>query len=379
MRAVSSRRVHDLPLTLDRGTALVVSLKFNPGHFSHLVANYRLLEEAGFTPYLYVHRAFNAMDPRNEFRKVNSATDLSGLAPVRLAVFWFPSLKNVVEVVRLRLRWRSCIVYVLHEPFESFQRYRANGLRATRIWAINLVNIVVLLLSHAVILPSGSALRRYEERYGWLRRRYSLVPLLFDDEAGPTATPIGKRYIAYIGTVAPDHAFDRFAEFAHKAMSEGWFPELKFAIATSSTIPATQLALLQPHVDAGRLVVTSAHALSTDEINSFYRGSVVVWNAYNRSMQSGVLPKAYMFGAAVISLMRNANEYVEDGVTGILIDDNKDVQAIRIAVQRILDRRDAFFSACRRAFLVTFYYRNRLTIFDSIVNRVGSSRITRND
>jgi glycosyltransferase involved in cell wall biosynthesis len=364
---------------LNRPSALVVSLNFNPGHFSHLVANYRLLEEAGFTPYLYVDQAFNGMDVRSEFRKVNSPTGLSDLVPVRLAVFWFPSVKNIVEIVRLRLRWRSCIVYVLHEPFESFQRYRASGMGATRIWAINLVNVVVLLLSHAIILPSSSALRRYEEKYGWLRRRYSLVPLLFDDEAGPTATPIGKRYIAYIGTVAPDHAFDHFAEFAHRAMTDGWFPELTFAIATSSTIPAAQLALLQPHVDAGRLVVTSAHPLSTEEINNFYRDSLVVWNAYSRSMQSGVLPKAYMFGAAVISLSTNANEYVQDGVTGILIHDNKDVQAIRMAVHRILDRRDEFFSACRRAFLATFYYRNRLAIFDAIVNQVGSSTNTRND
>lgn len=357
--------------------ALVVSLNFNPGHFSHLVANYRLLEEAGYTPFLYVHPAFNTMDVRNEFRTANSPTELGELGAVRLAVFWFPSLKNIVEIIRLRLRWRTRIVYIFHEPFESFKRYRVGGFsvaRATRVWAISLINTAVLALSHAVILPSDSALRRYEEKYQWLRRHHSMVPLLFDDEAGPSATSVGKRYIAYIGTVAADHAFDRFVEFAHCAMSGRWFPGWTFAIATSSTIPPAQAALLQPHVDAGRIVITSGHPLLTEEINSFYRDSVVVWNAYNRTMQSGVLPKAYMFGAAVIGLSRNSNEYVQDGITGILVDDNTDVDAIRRGVQSILDRRDGFFTACRLAFLDTFYYRNRLTIFDAVVAKCSGAK-----
>jgi glycosyltransferase involved in cell wall biosynthesis len=352
--------------------ALVVSLKFNPGHFSHLVANYKLLGEARFTPWLYVHPDFNAMDPRNEYRKLNSSADVSELGPPRLAVFWFPSLKNVVEILTLRLRWRTRVVYVFHEPFESFQRYRAGGfgvLRSLRVGAINLVNIAILLLSHGVIVPSVSALRRFDEKYRWIGRRSSLVPLLFDDEAGATATTDAKRFISYVGTVAADHAFDRFVEFADRAMNEQWFPEWKFAIATSSTIPQATLALLQPHADAGRLVITSAHPLSTEEINSYYRDSVVVWNAYNRSMQSGVLPKAYMFGAAVIVLRRNAHEYVSDDVTGILIDDNGDALAIRDAVQRILDRRVEFFNACRQFFLDTFFYRKRLHIFDDVVSR----------
>ena len=42
--------------------ALIVSLNFNPGHFSHLIANYKLLEDVGYKPYLYVNEAFNKMD-----------------------------------------------------------------------------------------------------------------------------------------------------------------------------------------------------------------------------------------------------------------------------------------------------------------------------
>lgn len=352
----------------DRPVALIVSLKFHPGHFSHLVANYRLLEEAGFTPVLYLHPRFARMDERREFRTVTSPRELEALAP-RLAVFWFPNLRNVTEILRLRLRWRTRIVYVFHEPFETFARYRRRGfspMRIAKIWLINLVNVAVLALSHEVILPSGSAWRRYDEAYSWLGLPASLVPLLFDDEAGQDIPVEVKEYIAYVGTIAPDHAFERFVAFAQQALAEGWFPGHRFAIATGSTLAAPTRAMLQPLVESGELVLVDGRPLTTTEINAFYRTSAIIWNAYHGSMQSGVLPKAFMFGTPVISRAGNANEYVTDGVTGVLVHDTADTGALRGAVQRVLDHQAAFTSACRAVFLDTFFYRNYARVFDRV-------------
>jgi glycosyltransferase involved in cell wall biosynthesis len=112
------------------------------------------------------------------------------------------------------------------------------------------------------------------------------------------------------------------------------------------------------------LVIVDGHPLATSEINAFYRRSAVVWNAYHGSMQSGVLPKAFMFGTPVVSRAGNANEYVRDGVTGVLVGDTADTLALRTAVQRVLDRQHEFTFQCREAFLGTFYYRNYARIFD---------------
>lgn len=50
--------------------ALIVSLNFNPGHFSHLSANYQLFKAIGYKPYLYVNRAFKKMDEEDIYDKI---------------------------------------------------------------------------------------------------------------------------------------------------------------------------------------------------------------------------------------------------------------------------------------------------------------------
>ena len=106
----------------------------------------------------------------------------------------------------------------------------------------------------------------------------------------------------------------------------------------------------------------------TDETGNFYfEKSVLVWNAYNRSMQSGVLPKAFMFGAPVVMLKKNENEFMQNKITGILIEDNNDVHEIKNAIEFILSKRDFFFVNCRFKFKETFYYKNKLDVFKKMI------------
>jgi hypothetical protein len=352
--------------------ALVVSLNFNPGHFSHLVANYRLLEEAGYTPSLYVHPSFLAMDKRNEFRKLSSPAEVKTLGAIAAAVFWFPSPHNIAEMLRLRLRHGARIVYVFHEPFDSIANYRRSGfsrIKVARIVAINLINIPVLLIAHEVILPSSVSLRLYRQRYTRLNDHFHPIPLLFDDEAGPAVSPVPKDCISYIGTVAPDHAFDCFVDFARAAVQKGLLPGQKFLIATRSDIPAREQEILRQLADSGRLLVHSGRTMSTEEINRHYRRSTVVWNAYRRSNQSGVLPKAFMFAAAVLSAADVANEFVEDGVTGRVIHNRSDVAEIAAAIDEIVGHANRYAQACRTKFLGTFYYRSKMQAFLQLLGR----------
>lgn len=46
-----------------RGVALIVSLNFNPGHASHLVASYRQMEELGYESVCYVDNRFRGFLP----------------------------------------------------------------------------------------------------------------------------------------------------------------------------------------------------------------------------------------------------------------------------------------------------------------------------
>jgi hypothetical protein len=353
--------------------ALVVSLNFTPGHFSHLTATYRLLAESGRVPALYVHPLFNAMDEQGVFRKLNAPAELAPLGLLRLAVFWFPSLKNLVEMARLRFRHGAKITYVFHEPFDSIANYRRAGFSRARIAKIVLINgvsMLTLCLAHEVILPSRVSYELYLDKYRWLNRHCHRIALLFDDEVpGGDIQLAAKDCIAYIGTVAADHAFDRFVDFVERAVTRGLLPGMTFAIATRSEIPQRERAILARLAASGRVVVQSGRALSTHEINAFYRRSIVVWNAYHRSNQSGVLPKAFMFGAAVIASRGLSNEFVDDRVTGILIGDNSNLSEIASAAAEICAHREKYASACRSKFLDTFYYRSKMNELIGVIDR----------
>jgi glycosyltransferase involved in cell wall biosynthesis len=351
---------------------LIISLNFNPGHFSHLIANYKLFEDCGLTPYLYINKALNHMDKGNKFNKINNQGELRKLKKISIAIFWFPSLRNIIEIIRLRIFFKSKIIYIYHEPFDSIKSYYKAGFgfkRIIEIYLINLVNIPVILFSHIIVLPSVAALSLYQKKYTFLNKNYSLIPLLFDDESDFSLEESPKKFISYIGTIAPDHAFDSFVGFVNSAINNNWFPHMNFLIATKSKIPDKERRMLEPYLKSGKVVISEDHPMTNEEINHYYRKSLVVWNAYNRSMQSGVLPKAYMFGAAVIVLSRNANEFIKDHKTGIIIHDNNDVDEIKNAVEQIYSKKDFFFQNCRKMFLSTFYYKNKIDDYLSLFDK----------
>jgi hypothetical protein len=352
--------------------AIIVSLKFNPGHFSHLVANYKLFMDSGFTPYMFVNRLFNQMDERNEFHKINYIKELKALKKIDTAVFWFPSLRNIFEIMRLRIFFKSKIIYIYHEPFDSIINYYKSGFRfkkILKICLIHLVNIPTIMLSDSIVLPSEASFSLFKKKYTYLNNNITMIPLLFDDEAtGLLPGNNHKRFISYIGTVAADHAFDKFVDFVDSALKMDWFPDQQYLIATSSIIPMREKIILEPHIRSGKVMISEGHPMTNTEINSFFNDSILVWNAYNRSMQSGILPKAFMFGAAVIVLFRNSNEFIDDRRTGILIKDNNNIDEIRKAVDEIIEQSDFYFENCRNKFADCFYYKNKINQFISLLN-----------
>jgi hypothetical protein len=143
---------------------------------------------------------------------------------------------------------------------------------------------------------------------------------------------------------------------------------MTFLIATSSKIPQKEKKRLEPYLKS-RVVISEGHPMTNEEINLYYRDSQVIWNAYNRSMQSGVLPKAYMFGAAVIALIQIASDFVDNHKTGVLIKNNSDMIEIKNAVQEIIDQKEIFSKNCRNKFLDTFYYKKYINNFKYLLDK----------
>lgn len=347
--------------------AILASHRFNPGHLSHLLANAKLLREVGYHVSFRWPCAYEKLgglackQPRATFG------DVIHLEADGMYVLWFPSLRGLLDVAFARVLSNSRIVYVFHEPFTSFRSYRQAGfplIKVFKIFLVHLVSATIARLSHTIVLPSRNALGAFERRYKTTGVRTAVLPLMFDDETERVPKQDERNYISYIGTVAEDHAFDEFVTFVDVALRNRLLTgSTSFLIATRSVLPDWALERLEPHMTGGRIVLRSGRPLTNGEINAAYAQSLVIWNAYKRSMQSGVLPKAYMFGTPVLVCESNRSEFFVDGEHGVEVSARYEPSEMAAAVLRILADFDWYSHACRSAFLRHFHYRASAPVF----------------
>jgi glycosyltransferase involved in cell wall biosynthesis len=353
--------------------AVLASHRFNPGHLSHLLANARLLGEGGFAVLMRWHPRFSAMAEASSHATVTLAQVLA-LKEGDVYVLWFPSLGGLLDLLLLRLAGRRVhVVYVFHEPFTSYRSYRNGGfsrVKATKVYLIHLISAAIVRLSNTVILPSHNALAAFEHRYAARKASSIVLPLMFDDESTGNVPPrTDRRFVSYIGTIAEDHAFDRFVDFAQTALSQGRPDGLCFQIATRSLLDDDTRTRLAPFIASGRMKVQEGRPLTNDEINAAFCTSLVVWNAYKRSMQSGVLPKAYMFGTPVLVSEHNTSEFFEPGRHGMLVSGCCEPHELESAVAAIRQNFDRISAACREAFLTHFHYRASAPAFMAALHK----------
>jgi glycosyltransferase involved in cell wall biosynthesis len=350
--------------------AIIVSKRFNPGHLSHIEANAKLFEDYGFDVRFSVHgRYLTFSEGLFKSHKANVSNYLN-LRAGDFFVIWFPSISVLFNSLFVSLTSSATIVYVYHEPYTSFASYREAGfsrMKALKVTAISLVNWIICSLSHKIILPSARA-------YNALPAarintdRYAKINLLFSDEARPDQLKTPRTYISYIGTIAEDHAFEEFVRLMHASICNKTLAPFKFLIATRSQIPEKLSAVIEQGVLLDRLVVQSGAPMTNEQINDFYAQSYVVWNAYKRSMQSGVLPKAYMFGTPVLVSTSNQSEYFVEGVHGALISDQYSDAEFEGAILKMQPMWPALSENCRDFFLQNFDYRSLASTFMNFIS-----------
>lgn len=358
-------RMHST-VSMARKTALISSLNFRPAHVSHLIASYKQFEDLGYESMLYVHPDFIPFLPIN----VRYCTSLNKKASYSVALFWFPCLKNIWEIFRLRYIYHTTVLYVIHEPLEKYSVYRKSGnsrFQIVKIYLKNYASVIMAMLSHKILLPSKRAVELYEtNHYNRINSDYHYFPLIFDDEYVPSSD--SRKYFSYIGNISTDHAFENYVDcisyFTEKGLFEG---KLDFLIASKRSViitPKVEKLLL-----SGRLTIVDGKPMSNEEINGYYRQSFVVWNAYSRSTQSGVLVKSLMFGTPAIIMQCYQSEYVRNNIGVVAISDNADYEEIRDAVNSILNNFQEYSAEARTIFESRFFYKNFNQQFATILNK----------
>lgn len=355
--------------------AYISSRRFHPGHFSHMHANYLMLIDLGMSPSLYVNAGFNRM--AIDLKKINYFSQLIVDKNFKYLIVWFPSIQSLFDMLFVRLfRKNTTIIYFFHEPYDSFFSYLNSGfglLKTIKISLVSLFNLLLVAFSNKVVLPSDAALQKYNEGYSWLNKPHIRIPLLFNDELINHVNDFHKRpFISYVGTVADDHAFDEFVSFVSKAVEENLFPGLHFLIATRSDMPSWALEKLSNAISTERLIIHSGRPLTNDEINEYYHSSVVVWNAYRRSMQSGVMPKAFMFGTPVLVSEFNQSEFFVNHDNGELIT-QYNYEITVSAISRIIANFAHYSECSREAFLKQYFYKTHSQKFLEFISSSNES------
>lgn len=337
--------------------AVIVSLKFHPGHVSHLIASYKQCEELGYSAYYYVDPKFIEFIPGvSDSRIYKYGKDMP--AECQVSLFLFPSPRNLREMKRFRNQGTK-VLYVFHEPVERYRRYLQVGYSFGYVIKKMLANLLyrkMVSISNAIILPSEKSLRMYDENKGYKNQCRYYVPLMFDDETvGTDLFAVKRKYFSYIGTIAIDHSYNECLDFMLWSIENDMLPSIKFLIATKNQVERTDR--LMKAINSGRLVVIDGKPMKNEEINRYYAESYAIWNAYARTNQSGVLPKAFMCGSSAVILKENRSEFIENTKTVYALSNNSDKLGLVTAVEHIVSNFNIYSQNCRNTFLRKYYYR----------------------
>jgi glycosyltransferase involved in cell wall biosynthesis len=357
--------------------AAIVSLHFSPAHASHMIAYGKLLSTVGVIVSYVIDGRYLSLADFSAAGEVISKADY-GQSPdfqrFDIALFCNSSTGNRSVARSMRAQGAS-IFYLFHEP-ESIWNLGAEGWRQIiRFPFSTWCSIETLRLSSGVIVPSACARAKYERYFQKYNPNVHTMPLLFDDEIGAARVEQmrhKKNFFGFVGTACKSHNFDAFVAFAKHAIGSG--STIPFMIATKvdlTSVLADDKDLAR-HVSEGRIQLRHARVLSNDEINECYLSCFCLWNVYRRSTQSGVLPRAFMAGSAVLaSRIGSFPEYVHEGITGEFVESAGDCSGILRAAERIRNQAPTYVDGCRRMFLDTFYFKSN---GDRLAAILGSAR-----
>ena len=335
--------------------ALIISASDNIGHISLANAWYEICHALNYSCKLYLsEKLYDYVDNKTHILK----KELIQNTKWDLAIIISPSEDNLKLIHRLRKRGTK-IGYIFHEPFEHYSYFWQGNLK-NRILKLGrlIFQLLTLINSNIIFLPSDKAYKIYNSRFIFKQacRNNFIFPLIFKDEKEKAITPIDKKYFSFIGSICEDHFFEGFLLLISEIIKKNLIPEVKLLIATKATLDKYE-NILKEIRNSNRLVIISGKVMSNEEINKYYNESFLIWNAYNRTTQSGVLVKSYMFGTPVLYLKCNQNEFYKDGYNALSIHSNTNTQEMITAINQVYTNRERYSTGARNSFEQLFNYK----------------------
>ncbi len=350
----------------------IMSAKYAPGHFSHMLAYYELFREIDCVPVLYLDKQYDSFVkeyPQYEFQYISGESE----APDILFIYNLSPDDTSITKRFQKINPAMKVYFVYHEPWYGFREWFRNfrtGTESARetVKAVGRYFFVKRLVKRCtkVILPSNAALYNYEKYCRFKNVDYDVFPLIFTDECGESLTVNDKQYFSFIATASKSRNFRLFIEYLkYKAKTD---KTAKFQIATRTDVSEYLDDELQELIDQRRLIVNHGHSLTNQEINLAYSISNCTWMLYNRSTQSGVICKSFMFGAPVIASEIGSFKEIVTPENGVILYGSYSLDDIDNAYESIRNNLCALSDGARNAFMSNFYFSNHVDRFKEIIN-----------
>jgi glycosyltransferase involved in cell wall biosynthesis len=357
----------------------IVSLKFNPAHISYIIAYSNLFKSIGVDAHLILDKQYSLFYnelKNNEIIYIN-CSHIKTFKDLKYDLFllYNVALSNL-KILSNSKRTGARSIYVFHEPFDGFNNLIHEGIDHITKWLMAyLISKAIIKMVDLVIVPSQYAYNLYMKNEFKHNKNVEIIPLIMTDEINRTLNIKEKQYFSYIGHAYKGHGFDLFLDFIKYAHSLNNKIRYQIATRTDLTNLLKRDQLLNYMVKSGYLKVNHGRPLSNEEINIAYNESLCIWNLYRRSTQSGVLPKAFMFGTPVLATnVGSSGEFIIDGFNGFIL--NKyDKNLIYLRVIEILSNLSVMSNNARNSFLRYFYWENYSEKFKQYVDMVSRKNI----
>ena len=353
----------------------IMSAKYAPGHFSHMLAYYKLFQETVYEPLLFIDPDYEPFHKEYPDFRVEYTTE-KVKAPDMLFIYNLsPDDSRIVRSFR-KANPAMKVIFVYHEPWYGIKGWLCDLLHKNESpmesgKALARFFFVKRLIKSCdqVILPSGVALKHYQKYCARLHVPCCVFPLVFTDECGEALHMQNKRYFSFISTASASKHFELFLDYIrYKAKRD---PTAKFQIATRTDIAGYIDDELNRLIQEKRLLLTHGHSLSNAEINHAYAISSCTWMVYARSTQSGALCKSFMFGTPVIASDIGSFRETVNEDNGVVLGDSYTLADIDKAYESIKAHFPPLCEGARRCFLSQFYYASHRELFRNCLSVAG--------
>ena len=346
----------------------IISLRFNPAFVQHAIAFAKLIREAGHEPEFLLDDRYKCFPEFLTVAPVFGIECIQSLGGWTHAIFMNSAAEN--EKIGKTLKSRGTkLIYILHEPWQiTWNFIKSEGAwQSIKTMTAHRLATPVLEICDRVLLASQHGLEIYRRHDAKYNPDCIYFPLIYDDTAPEDKQSLlgRKKYLGFVGALCRSHGFDHYLSFMRYVFRNNL--DLQFLIASRNPLPdlVRRDPILGPKLN--QIEIRCGRPLSNEEMDRCYAESFCVWMLYRRSTQSGVLPKALMFGAPVIaSSVGSIPEYITERVNGRFSSATDHLRTWN-SIQEMWNSRSSYFERCRQTFLKEFFFRSNLALFKQLL------------